>query len=54
MNPDTGWCDGCWRTLDEIATWSSKDDREKQSVWVLIGQRQRRGAEPSVQSLPRP
>ncbi|WP_061503816.1 DUF1289 domain-containing protein [Ramlibacter tataouinensis] len=39
MDLGTGWCEGCLRTLDEIAAWSRMDDREKQQVWALIGKR---------------
>lgn len=28
IDPD-GFCDGCHRTLDEIATWSSLDDETR-------------------------
>ncbi|WP_133649934.1 DUF1289 domain-containing protein [Paraburkholderia flava] len=36
MNPSTGWCDGCLRTIDEIANWSSFDDAHKRTVWDAI------------------
>ena len=36
MNPATGWCDGCLRTIDEIAGWSSLDDDAKRAVWDAI------------------
>ena len=32
-------CDGCWRTLDEIARWGSSSNPEKQAIWALIEQR---------------
>lgn len=32
MNPSTGLCDGCFRTIDEIAGWSSFDDTQKTTV----------------------
>jgi predicted Fe-S protein YdhL (DUF1289 family) len=32
MNPSTGLCDGCFRTIDEIANWSSFDDAQKAEV----------------------
>ena len=32
LDPDTGWCIGCLRELDEIAAWSSMDDAHKQAV----------------------
>jgi uncharacterized protein len=39
MDEATGFCEGCWRTLDEIAAWSRLDDGEKQRVWARIGER---------------
>ena len=33
MDARTGWCEGCARTLDEIAAWSTMSDREKAVVW---------------------
>jgi predicted Fe-S protein YdhL (DUF1289 family) len=32
IDPDTGWCLGCVRDLDEIAGWSRMSDAQKQSV----------------------
>ncbi|HXZ07131.1 MAG TPA: DUF1289 domain-containing protein [Paraburkholderia sp.] len=39
MNADTGWCDGCLRTIDEIASWSSFGDRQKRAIWDAIEER---------------
>jgi uncharacterized protein len=39
MNMDTELCEGCLRTLDEIAAWGRMDDATKREVWVLLGQR---------------
>jgi predicted Fe-S protein YdhL (DUF1289 family) len=36
MDGATGWCEGCLRTLDEIATWSLLDDDEKRAVWAAL------------------
>jgi uncharacterized protein len=45
IDPATGWCAGCWRTIDEIADWSSLDDAGKLDVWARIEARQdRQGA----------
>ena len=43
MNPETGFCDGCFRTIDEIAAWASCDDDEKRAVLARAGSR-RQGA----------
>ena len=32
MDEARGWCEGCLRTLDEIACWSLLDDAEKATV----------------------
>jgi predicted Fe-S protein YdhL (DUF1289 family) len=39
VNPATQWCEGCFRTLEEIAAWSRMDDDGKREVWRMIGQR---------------
>jgi predicted Fe-S protein YdhL (DUF1289 family) len=39
MNPHTGWCEGCFRTIQEIAAWSSAADADKRAVWVEIKRR---------------
>jgi uncharacterized protein len=39
MNSETNLCEGCLRTLDEIAAWSRMDDATKREVWQSIGQR---------------
>ena len=37
----TGLCEGCLRTLDEIALWSTLDDAARRSVIAAIGERRR-------------
>ena len=39
MNPVTGWCEGCFRTLSEIGEWSRIDDAGKRQIWLKIGER---------------
>ncbi|MFM0596793.1 MULTISPECIES: DUF1289 domain-containing protein [Paraburkholderia] len=36
MDKSTGWCEGCLRTIDEIAGWSLFDDDAKRAVWSAI------------------
>ena len=36
MDPKTELCEGCLRTLDEIALWSQLDDGTRREVWQLI------------------
>jgi predicted Fe-S protein YdhL (DUF1289 family) len=37
----SGWCRGCLRTLDEIASWSGMDNGDKQAVLDSIAERER-------------
>jgi predicted Fe-S protein YdhL (DUF1289 family) len=39
MSPRTGLCEGCLRTIDEIAAWSRMSDDEKRTVWQLLDER---------------
>jgi len=39
MDERTGWCEGCVRTLDEIAAWSTITDGEKTQVWDALATR---------------
>ena len=32
LDPSTGFCLGCKRSIDEINNWSLKDDKEKISI----------------------
>lgn len=41
MNPRTELCDGCFRTIDEIAGWSSFDDAQKRAALNLAAKRAR-------------
>lgn len=36
MDAATGLCEGCRRTIDEIAAWGSLDDDGKRAVWRRI------------------
>jgi uncharacterized protein len=44
MNPRTGWCEGCFRTIEEIASWSRMEDDEKRAVWAQLQQRREQEA----------
>jgi hypothetical protein len=39
MNEQPGLCNGCLRTLDEIAHWGLYDDDEKRAVWAQLAGR---------------
>ncbi|WP_414654517.1 DUF1289 domain-containing protein [Ideonella sp.] len=36
MSATTGWCEGCFRTIDEIIAWSKMADDGKRRVWQLL------------------
>ncbi|MCB1515313.1 MAG: DUF1289 domain-containing protein [Hyphomicrobiaceae bacterium] len=42
MDPETGLCAGCGRTLDEIASWSTLDNAARQRIMALLPERMRR------------
>ena len=39
LDSATEFCEGCFRTLDEIAAWGRLDDESRRAVWQLIAQR---------------
>jgi predicted Fe-S protein YdhL (DUF1289 family) len=41
MDPLSGLCQGCLRTIDEIVQWGQADEAFKRSVWLAIAQRER-------------
>ncbi len=40
MSPVTGYCEGCQRTIGEIAGWSEYSDRQKRAVLARLPARQ--------------
>lgn len=42
MSDATGYCDGCLRTLDEIACWSGYTDEDKLAVIAKLAARGRK------------
>ena len=39
VDPRSGLCDGCFRTIDEIAGWTSMSEAGKREVWLRLGER---------------
>jgi predicted Fe-S protein YdhL (DUF1289 family) len=50
MNAQTGWCEGCFRSIDEIAAWSSMSDMQKRAVWKLLPARRAQSPLPEGKS----
>lgn len=42
MDERSGWCEGCLRTLDEIAGWAAMSDATKLEVWDQLAPRRAR------------
>ncbi|MBU3567757.1 DUF1289 domain-containing protein [Polynucleobacter sp. UK-Pondora-W15] len=45
MNPENGYCRGCYRTLTEIADWSELSNTEKLEVWSQLESRKPQAAQ---------
>ena len=43
MSSQSGFCEGCLRTLSEIAGWSRMEDEARRGVWRAIELRARAG-----------
>jgi uncharacterized protein len=44
ISESTGLCEGCLRTLDEVAAWGGLDEAGKRAVWQRLAARA--GGEP--------
>ena len=55
MDPESGLCQGCLRTLDEIARWSQMTEREREEVIAsLSGRKKGSEAQSDVPEVPMP
>ena len=39
MSPDTGWCEGCQRSIDEITRWSRASNADKCRILAAVADR---------------
>jgi len=39
INAETGWCEGCLRTVEEITEWRSSSDDEKREILARVAER---------------
>ena len=39
MDPVTGWCHGCFRSLEEIADWARQTPDGQRAIWQRVEQR---------------
>jgi hypothetical protein len=45
IDAQSGWCTGCFRTLDEIGAWSKLDEADQRDVLVRVAWRRMTGSE---------
>lgn len=41
LDPRTGWCRGCARTMDEISRWPHANDDERRAILARLPERKR-------------
>lgn len=39
MDPDSGLCRGCFRTLKEIAEWATQSPEAQRAIWQQVAHR---------------
>jgi predicted Fe-S protein YdhL (DUF1289 family) len=49
LDPRTGWCEGCARTIDEIAAWGALDDATRRAVLQRLPARREAQARAQVE-----
>ncbi|MGK6356117.1 DUF1289 domain-containing protein [Sphingomonas sp. DT-207] len=42
IDPGTGWCIGCGRTIDEIVRWGATDPEDRRRVMAELPERMKR------------
>ena len=52
MDEQSGWCLGCYRTLDEIAAWSLMEDAARRAVRDQLQARRRSARQTRPEPLP--
>jgi predicted Fe-S protein YdhL (DUF1289 family) len=52
MDPASGLCAGCLRTLDEIAAWGSLGDDARHAIWSAIDRRRALRPDPAPRPEP--
>jgi uncharacterized protein len=40
LHPIHSWCEGCYRTVDEITVWRNASDADKRQIMAQVAQRQ--------------
>jgi predicted Fe-S protein YdhL (DUF1289 family) len=42
MDEASGLCEGCYRSIQEIAAWAAADDQEKSLILAAVAQRRQK------------
>jgi predicted Fe-S protein YdhL (DUF1289 family) len=50
LDPETGFCEGCGRTLEEVERWLGMSETERQRIMAELPGR--RGGAPSLDEAP--
>jgi predicted Fe-S protein YdhL (DUF1289 family) len=53
LDPATGWCEGCYRSLAEIGGWMRFSAEERDRVMALLPSRRSQRAATTAQGGPR-
>jgi predicted Fe-S protein YdhL (DUF1289 family) len=48
LDPETGLCRGCARTVDEIASWATMSEADRKKIMLELPQRQRARNNPAA------
>jgi predicted Fe-S protein YdhL (DUF1289 family) len=46
MDPVSGLCEGCYRTLNEIAAWGSASDEQRHAILARVARRREKAPDP--------
>jgi len=51
MNPKSGLCQGCFRSIDEITRWAQSDDATRSRILAAVARR-RQAEQPAAAECP--
>ncbi len=54
MDAASGWCEGCLRTIDEIAAWGGLEDEARRRVMAQLAERRRQWRAMRAAAAPAP